>query len=98
MPVILQAAIAAPAPDPDSGILVCGSPRGDNAATGVAALDPLPDLGRLVRVVDADVGAVGAEVDHVVALERLRDGVAKVDTTVVEGDGDPHGGEPTASS
>src|SRR5688572_13148601 len=63
----------------------------EDAALGLAALDLLADLARLVRVVDTDVGAVGAEVDHLVALERLRDGVAQVDATVVEGDGDPHG-------
>ncbi len=76
----MQAAIAAPAPEPQTRI-----PR-----SACAALDRLADLARLVRVVDADGVAVGAEVDHVVAGERLEDRLAEVDAAMVERDGDPH--------
>ena len=62
----------------------------EDPALGLAALDLLADLARLVGVVDANVGAVGAEIDHVVARESLLDRVAEVDAAVVEGDGDLH--------
>ena len=84
MPVILQAAIAAPAPEPQTRI----------AALGLAALDRLADLARLVRVVDRGRSAVSVprSID-LVALERLEDGLAEVDATMVEGDGDLHAPE-----
>ena len=84
MPVILQAAIAAPAPEPQTRMPRSASPR----------LDRLADLARLVRVVDPDLGGVGAEVDHLVARERLEDRLAQGDAAVVESDGDLHARPP----
>src|SRR4051812_31389580 len=59
-------------------------------ALGLAALNLLAHLARLVRIVDANLGAVGAEVDDLVARERLADGVTEVHATVVECDCDLH--------
>ena len=80
MPVSLQAAIAAPAPEPQTRI----------AAPGLAALQRLPDLSGLVRVVDPHLGGVGAEVDHVVVGERFEHRLAQGDAPVVERDRDLH--------
>ena len=57
MPAILQAAIAAPAPEPQTRTPRSASPP----------MDRLADLARLVRVVDAHLARVGAEVDDLVA-------------------------------
>ena len=80
MPVSLQAATAAPTPEPQTR----------TRALGVAALDRLADLARLVGVVDPHRVGVGAEVDHVVPGERLEHRVAQVDAAVVERDRDLH--------
>ncbi len=44
----------------------------EDPALGLAALQHLPDLAGLVRVVDPHLGGVGAEVDHVVVGRALR--------------------------
>src|SRR5579885_2403670 len=66
---------------PDAGHLAGGD--------GLAALDPLADLARLVRVVDAHRRVVRAEVDHVVVGERSEHRLAELDAAVVERDRDP---------
>ena len=80
MPVILQAATEAPTPEPQTRI----------AALGLAALNRLADLARLVGVVDPHRVGVGAEVDHLVPGERLEHRVAQVHAAVVERDRDLH--------
>jgi hypothetical protein len=65
-----------------------------HAALGLAFLDPLPELTRLVRIVDPLGRAVGAEVDHLVAerAELLQHALSQLYTAVVERDGDLHQG------
>ena len=43
-----------------------------------------------VRVVDAHLVRVRAEIEDLVIGQRLDDGIAEVDAAVVEGDGDLH--------
>ena len=76
----MQAAIAAPTPEPQTRMPRSASP----------VLDRLADLARLVRVVDPHRVGVGAEVDHVVPVERLEDRLAQVHAAVVERDRDLH--------
>ena len=80
----------------DPGQLAGGDRRADagaadeHGALGLAALDRLADLARLVGVVDPDRVGVGAEVDHLVPDKRLEHRVAQVHAAVVERDGDLH--------
>ena len=83
----MQAATAAPTPEPQTS-----TPR---SASAVA--DRVADLARLVGVVDAHRVRVGAEIDDVVRLERLQNRLAQMDAAVVEGDRDLHASPPVAA-
>jgi hypothetical protein len=64
----------------------------EQRALRLAAADRLADLARLVRVVDARLGPVGAEVDDLQAErdELLEQPLAQLDPAMVEGDRDSH--------
>ena len=59
----------------------------DDPALGLAGLDRFADLPRLVGVVDRTARVVGAEVDDLVAGERLHHRLAERDAAMVERDG-----------
>ena len=61
-------------------------------ALGAARADRVADLARLVRVVDARLGRVGAEVERLVAEadDLLEDPLAQLHAAVVEGERDLH--------
>ncbi len=73
----------------------CTGTADENTALRVPRLDLLADGTRLVGVVDTNVGAVRAEVDHLVAGKRLENGVTEIDPAVVESDCDSHHGDNT---
>src|SRR5438105_5004340 len=62
----------------------------EHRALGVAALDRLADLARLVGIVDPNCVGVRPEVDHLVAGEHVEDSLTQVDAAVVEGHRDVH--------
>ena len=62
----------------------------EHAPFGATRDDLVADLLGLVGVVDADLGRVRAEVDHVVASERLGDRLAERHSAMVECNGHPH--------
>src|SRR5579885_635130 len=80
----------------DAGELAGGDGRAhsraadEDAARGLAALDRLADLARLVGIVDAHRVGVRAEVEDVVAGKRLEHRLAQMDAAVVERDRDLH--------
>jgi hypothetical protein len=63
-----------------------------DTAVGVAGLNHLSDLARLVRVVDPDFVRVRPEVDHLVAEARdlVEHRVAELHPSVIERDRDLH--------
>src|SRR5207237_7345309 len=82
----------------DAGDLAGGDRRADaraadeDAARRAPGEDRLPELASLVGIVDADCVGVGAEVHDLITGddERRQDRVTKMDSSVVEGDGDVH--------
>ena len=63
----------------------------EDAALGLAALDRLADLARLVRVVDADLGVVSVPRSMTSwPSSASQNGLPEVDAAVVERDGDLH--------
>src|SRR5438105_5878397 len=81
---------------PDPRQLGGGDRRADPGAADehaplcVAGEDGIPDLARLVRVVDPDGVGVHAEVEDVVAVERRENGLAQAYASVVERDRNLH--------
>src|SRR5205823_1292200 len=64
----------------------------EHASLRAAGEDRLADLASLVGIVDPHGVGVGAEVDDLVAVraQRLEDCIAKMDSAMIEGDGDVH--------